>query len=158
MAEKGVWLSTQPILQEYFGGVFPPGTDQYDKLQEVITGTDRIYALAKKYKLKVAFGTDVLFSEALARRQGEMLTGLTRWYTPAEVLQQATSTNAELLSLSGLRSPYKGKLGVVEQGALADLILVDGDPIANIKLIADPERNLVVIMKNGEIFKNKLAH
>lgn len=158
MAEKGVWLSTQPILQEYFGGVFPPGTDQYDKMQEVITGTDRIYALAKKYKLKVAFGTDVLFSEALARRQGEMLTGLTRWYTPAEVLQRATSVNAELLSLSGLRSPYKGRLGVVEQGALADLILVDGDPIANIKLIADPGRNLVVIMKNGEIYKNKLAH
>lgn len=158
MADKGVWLSTQPILQEDFGAIFPPGTEQFEKMQEVIAGTDRIYALAKKYKLKVAFGTDVLFSEALARRQGALLAGLTRWYTPAEVLRQATSTNAELLALSGLRSPYRGKLGVVEEGALADLLLVDGDPTTNINLIADPERNFVVIMKDGAIYKNTLTN
>jgi imidazolonepropionase-like amidohydrolase len=68
----------------------------------------------------------------------------------------ATGTNAELLALSGKRSPYKGKLGVVEAGALADLLLVDGDPIANIKLIEDPGRNFVVIMKDGRIYKNTL--
>ena len=158
MAEKGVWLSTQPILQEDFGGIFPPGTDQFEKMQEVIAGTDHIYKLAKTYKLKVAFGTDVLFSEAMARRQGALLVSLKRWYTPAEILRQATSTNAELLALSGLRSPYKGKLGVVEEGALADLLLVDGDPTTDINLIADPARNFVVIMKDGAIFKNTLAN
>jgi imidazolonepropionase-like amidohydrolase len=158
MAQKNVWLSTQPITQEDFGDMFPPGSDQNAKAQEVIAGTDRIYALAKKYKLRVAFGTDVLFSEAMARRQGAMLAGLTRWFTPAEVLRQATSVNGELLALSGLRSPYKGKLGVVEEGALADLLLVNGDPLANINLIADPEANFLVIMKNGEIYKNKLAN
>ena len=68
----------------------------------------------------------------------------------------ATGDNGELLALSGLRSPYAGKLGVVQQGALADLLLVDGDPIANIKLIEDPVRNLVVIMKDGKIYKNTL--
>jgi len=61
-----------------------------------------------------------------------------------------------LLALSGPRSPYPGKLGVVEQGALADLLLVDGAPIANIKLIEEPERNFVVIMKDGRIYKNAL--
>jgi imidazolonepropionase-like amidohydrolase len=61
-----------------------------------------------------------------------------------------------LLALSGKRSPYKGKLGVVEVGALADLLLVDGDPIANIKLIEDPAKNFVVIMKDGVIYKNAL--
>ena len=66
----------------------------------------------------------------------------------------ATSSNAELLSLSGERSPYKGKLGVIEQGALADMLLVDGDPIADIQLIADPSKNLLVIMKDGLIYKN----
>ncbi len=157
MAEKGTWLSTQPILQEDFGNMFPPGTEQYAKAQEVIAGTDSIYALAKKYKLKVAFGTDVLFSEAMARRQGALLASLTRWFTPAEILRQATSTNAEFLALSGLRSPYKGKLGVVEEGALADLLLVDGDPTSNINLVADPDRNFVVIMKDGVIYKNKQA-
>jgi imidazolonepropionase-like amidohydrolase len=81
---------------------------------------------------------------------------MVRWFTPGEILVMATGTNAELLALSGKRSPYKGKLGVVEAGALADLLLVDGDPIANIKLIEDPARNFVVIMKDGRIHKNTL--
>ncbi len=68
----------------------------------------------------------------------------------------ATGTNAELLAMSGKRNPYPGKLGVVEEGALADLLLVDGDPIADIKLIEDPAKNFLVIMKDGKIFKNKL--
>ena len=66
----------------------------------------------------------------------------------------ATADNAELLAMCGERNPYPGKLGVVEEGALADLLLVDGDPLANIKLIADPAKNFVVIMKDGVIFKN----
>ena len=57
--------------------------------------------------------------------------------------------NAQLLALSGLRSPYAGKLGVVEEGALADLLLVDGNPLVNIKLIEDPAKNFLVIMKDG---------
>jgi len=110
----------------------------------------------RKYRLKTAFGTDILFSEAPARRQGSLLAAMTRWFTPAEVLQMATSTNGELLALSGLRSPYAGKLGVVEEGALADLLLVEGDPIANIRLVEDPERNFRVIMKDGRVYKNSL--
>jgi imidazolonepropionase-like amidohydrolase len=81
---------------------------------------------------------------------------MTRWFTAAEALTMATATNGELLALSGLRSPYKGKLGVVEEGALADLLLVEGDPIANIRLVEDPERNFRVIMKDGRIYKNSL--
>jgi len=69
----------------------------------------------------------------------------------------ATSDNGQLLVLSGLRSPYPGKLGVVEEGALADLLLVDGNPVENIELISDPARNFVVIMKDGRIFKNLLT-
>ena len=66
----------------------------------------------------------------------------------------ATSTNAELLALSGKRNPYPGKLGVVEEGALADLLLVDGDPLENINVVADPEKNFLIIMKDGQIYKN----
>ena len=79
---------------------------------------------------------------------------LERWCTPAEALVMATSTNAELVALSGKRNPYPGKLGVVEAGALADLLLVDGNPLENIKLMADPAKNFVVIMKDGKIYKN----
>lgn len=156
IAEKGVWLSTQPFLD--ISGAAALGPSEQDKMRQVVAGTDRVYALAKKYKIKTAFGTDVLFSKALADRQGAMLAALTRWYTPAEALTMATSTNAELLSLSGLRNPYPGKLGVVEEGALADLLLVDGNPLDDIKLVEDPAKNFVVIMKNGRIYKNRLAH
>jgi imidazolonepropionase-like amidohydrolase len=97
---------------------------------------------------------ELLFSPRLAHRQGELLTKFVRWYTPTETLMMATATNAQLLELSGKRNPYPGKLGVVEEGALADLLLVDGDPVANIKLIEDPAKNFVVIMKDGKIFKN----
>jgi imidazolonepropionase-like amidohydrolase len=118
---------------------------------------DNTYRFAKKYSLKTAFGTDILFSPALAPRQGELLASLTRWYTPGEVLAMATSVNAELLALSGPRNPYPGKLGRIEEGALADLLLVDGDPLANIKLLEDPGKNFVVIMKDGKIYKNTLS-
>ena len=56
----------------------------------------------------------------------------------------ATSTNAELLAMSGPRNPYPGKLGVVEEGAYADLLLVDGNPLENLDLVADPDKNFVV--------------
>ena len=65
--------------------------------------------------------------------------------------------NAQLLALSGPRNPYPGALGVVAEGALADLILVDGDPLANFPLITDPEKNFLVIMKDGRLFKNLLT-
>jgi imidazolonepropionase-like amidohydrolase len=156
MADKGIWLSTQPFLDMASGAGLGPG--EQAKLRQVITGTDNVYALAKKYKVKTAFGTDILFAPALAERQTSMLADLTRWFTPAEALTMATSTNAELLALSGLRNPYPGKLGVVEEGALADLLLVDGDPLADIEVIKDPAKNFVVIMKDGKIYKNTLGH
>jgi imidazolonepropionase-like amidohydrolase len=65
-----------------------------------------------------------------------------------------TSRNAELLGLSGPRNPYPGKLGFIEQGALADLLIVDGNPLEDISLIADPEKNFLLIMKDGRIYKN----
>jgi imidazolonepropionase-like amidohydrolase len=155
IADKGIWLSTQAFPDE-LANAFPPGSLERAKAMEVFAGTDKTYTLAKKYKIKTAFGTDVLFSQALAQRHGELLTNLVRWYTPAEVLVMATGTNTQLLALSGKRNPYPGQLGVVEEGALADLLLVDGDPIANIKLLEDPEKNLLVIMKDGRIYKNQI--
>jgi imidazolonepropionase-like amidohydrolase len=153
IADRGVWLSIQPFPDE-LGDAFPPGSQQRAKASEVFAGMDVAYRLARKYKLKTAWGTDIIFSPGLAHRQGELLVKLERWYTSAEALVIATGTNAELLAMSGKRNPYPGKLGVVEEGALADLLLVDGDPVKNIKLIADPAKNFVVIMKDGKIYKN----
>lgn len=155
IAERGVWLSVQPLPEELRQG-FPVGSIQRIKADQVWPGISRTYELAKKYKIKTAWGTDVLFSRALAERQGAILASLVRWYTPPEALAMATGTNAELLAMSGERNPYPGKLGVVEEGALADLLLVDGNPLETIELIADPGKNFVVIMKDGKIFKNTL--
>lgn len=157
IAEKGVWLSAQPFLAEE-GTPFKPGSIQYLKEKAVVAGTDVLYRLVHKHGIKTAWGTDILFSQEKARRQTALLSAMTRWFTPAEALRMATSTNGELLALSGLRSPYEGKLGVIEMDALADLLLVEGDPIANISLIEDPERNFRVIMKDGIIYKNNLLN
>jgi imidazolonepropionase-like amidohydrolase len=81
---------------------------------------------------------------------------LTRWFTPYEALKMVTYDNAQLLKLSGPRDPYPGKLGVVEEGALADLLLVDGNPLEHIQLVANPDKNFAVIMKDGKICKNTL--
>jgi imidazolonepropionase-like amidohydrolase len=71
-------------------------------------------------------------------------------------LRQATSINAEVLELSGPRNPYPGKLGVIEEGAYADLLIINGNPLDDITVLTDPERNLVLIMKDGKIYKNEI--
>ena len=154
MAEKGIWLSFQPFTDDGFAPPLAPANML--RLRQVWTGTEQTVALAKKYKIKMAFGTDILFSAAGATRQGAELAKMLKWYSAPELLRMATGVNADLLKLSGPRDPYPGKLGVVEEGALADLLLVDGDPLTNIKLIENPAKNFVVIMKDGKIFKNLL--
>lgn len=155
MAEKNVWWSLQPFTDDA-PSAYPEGSPNRLKQLEMYAGTDAAYKLAQQFKIKTAWGTDNLFSAENAARQGKQLAKMIQWYTPAEVLRMATAGNAELLALSGKRSPYSGKLGVVEVGALADLLLVDGDPLTDIGLVADPEHKFLVIMKDGKIYKNAL--
>lgn len=155
LADKGIWWSLQPLT--YDEGVFArmdPVSQR--KAQEIWAGTDNAYKLAKKYNVKTAFGTDILFDAGAASRQGAYLAKMVRWYTPAEALKMATGDNGELMALCGFINPYPGKLGVVEEGALADLLLVDGNPLENINLVEDPGKNFLVIMKDGTIYKNTL--
>lgn len=155
LAKKDVWLSMQPFGNEN-GIAFPKGSSNAKKQQRVNEGTSIVYRLARKHKVKLAWGTDILFSTEAAKKQGKELVKLMRWFERHEVLKMATHDNAQLLKLCGPRDPYPGKLGVVEEGALADLLLVDGDPLKELKLIEDPEKNFVVIMKDGKIYKNAL--
>lgn len=155
LAEKDVWWCLQPFLDDEDAVTVPPGN--VPKFQQMVTGTDTAYELAIKHNVKIAFGTDTLFDAALAKRQGAQLAKLTRWFTPAEVLQQATVRNAELLAMSGPRNPYPGRLGVVAEGALADLILVDGDPVADISLIARPDEAFTAIIKDGRLVKGAVS-
>jgi imidazolonepropionase-like amidohydrolase len=153
MADKGVWWSLQPFLDDQ-PSAFAEGSPNRIKQLTMFGGTDTAYKLAKQFKIKTAWGTDTLFSARNSAEQGQQLAKMARWYSSAEVLKMATADNAELLALSGLRSPYLGKLGVVQEGALADLLLVDGDPLANLALVADAAKNFLVIMKDGKVYKN----
>jgi imidazolonepropionase-like amidohydrolase len=158
IAEKGIWWSLQPFLDDEDVTPFPDSSASRKKQLEMTAGTDSAYKLAKKYKIKTAWGTDTLFDQKLGAREGAQLAKMVRWYTPSEVLKMATADNAELLAMAGPRNPSPGKLGMVEEGALADLLLVDGNPIENIKLIENPAKNFLVIMKDGKVYKNLLAH
>jgi imidazolonepropionase-like amidohydrolase len=149
MAENDIWWCLQPFLDDEDAPQLA-GPNRAKFLQ-MVAGTDDAYRLAIKHRVRVAFGTDTLFDAKLAARQGAQLAKLTRWYSPAELLQQATARNAELLALSGPRNPYPGRLGVVEEGAIADLILVDGDPVADISLITRPGKSFLAIIKGGQL-------
>ncbi len=155
IAENDIWLSTQPFLDNQYAAPLPTPEGQA-KMQQVFAGTDAAYRYAKANGIKTAWGTDIIFAPQMTQHQGAMLTTLARWFKPIEILKMATSVNGELLAMSGPRNPYPGKLGVVEEGALADLILVDGDPVADIMRIANPDRNFVLIMKDGRMVKNTL--
>jgi imidazolonepropionase-like amidohydrolase len=152
MADKGVWLSTQPFVGEDDAG--PLTGQSRANLLQVLAGTNTLYGLAKKHGIKTAFGSDMLFSAEIAERQGLMLTHLSRWYGAAEILKMATSGNAGLMAMSGPRNPYPGKLGVIEEGAYADLLVIAGDPLQDISLLASPDKNLIVIMKDGKVHKD----
>jgi imidazolonepropionase-like amidohydrolase len=149
MASRGVWLSSQTLRAS---------TENMDPLRRekrkpVIDGQARMWAMAKRAGVRMAWGTDFLFEPALNVEQNAFILGLREWFTPAEILRMVTHDNAELLALSGLRSPYRGRLGVVEEGALADLLLVEGNPLEDLQVIADPARNFAVIVKDGRIVK-----
>ncbi|WP_297562280.1 amidohydrolase family protein [Nitratireductor sp.] len=156
MKENDVWLSVQPILNDENALAFDDPVSTAKFLQ-VTDGTEKVYRLAKEIGVKIAFGTDMLFDPKTAEAQTQFLTKLKPWFTPYEILKMATSDNAQLLELAGPRHPYQeGALGRITEGAYADLILVDGNPLENIDLLADPHGNFDLIMKDGVVYKNTL--
>ncbi len=80
-----------------------------------------------------------------------------RFFTPIEQMIQVTGNNGEVLALSGWKNPYPhGALGVIQEGAYADILLIDGDPTEDIRLLMD-SANIDLIMKDGKIYKNTLV-
>lgn len=159
LAENDIWLSLQPFVVED-DAQYADDPVVRAKQQRMVQGTATAYELAKKYDVQVAWGTDILFSLGAADAQSYMVTLLVKYFdfTPFETLKMVTHDNAQLLKLSGERNPYPGELGVVAEGAYADLIIVDGNPLENISLIADPAANFTLIMKDGIVVKNQLQN
>jgi imidazolonepropionase-like amidohydrolase len=149
-AEKGVIMSTQVAIFR-MGAELPGLSDENRrKMAEVLVGQDNLMRLIKKYKLKTGFGTDFVFG--MYPRVGEEFTARTRYFTPAEILAQATSESAEIVRMAGKLVRYEN-FGEVREGWLADLLLIDGNPFADISILERPDESLALIMKAGTIVK-----
>ncbi|GHG94815.1 metal-dependent hydrolase family protein [Pseudodonghicola xiamenensis] len=152
MADNDIWWSIQPFLAD-------EDANKYDDpkaiaaQKEVAEGTMRAFEWADKHKVNWAFGTDILYSGGAS--QGRQLAKLARFMTPLEALHRATGAAGALLALSGARAPYDGRLGVIEAGACADLLVIDGDTETSLDWLKE-ENNLRLIMKGGQLFKNSL--
>jgi imidazolonepropionase-like amidohydrolase len=158
MREAGAIYTPQAVaftLSPEALAAFPP--ELAEKSKPTREGLDVSMRLAKENGVKVAFGVDSFgSSEALARQNEELALRL-KWFTPHEVLVQATSTTAELVAMSGPRNPYsEGPLGVIKEGAYADILLVEGNPLRDLQPLVEYETGIDLIMKDGVIFKNTL--
>jgi len=171
MADHGIWLCTQPFAEN--DHVYPDPSSA-EKNRRVCEGVERVFGWALEHGVRLAFGTDLMLNPAASVRQSEMLARLGGLAGgPVAGLKIATSGNAELFRASGARDPYQNPaasdvaafgdrphlahLGVIAEGAWADLLLVDGDPTRDLRLLADPAANLKVIVKDGRVHKNTLA-
>jgi len=146
-AQTGVFLAPAPSS-------FTPA--QKARQQQAADGLDNLMKYCIKHNAKVGFGSDLLMDLEIKKTLNTEFTNRTKWFTNAEILKQATAINGEILALSGPRNPYPGKIGVIEEGALADILLVNGNPLEDISILTNPEDNLALIMKDGIIYKNTI--
>jgi len=156
MKRKKAYLSTQT-----FGNArnFARNTNSETarKARIVLAGVNDLMINAKKIGVPIAFGTDSFGSISAFENAPKEFGYRLDWFTSLEILKQATKTNAKLLELTGPRNPYKdGPLGVIEEGAYADLLILKENPLNDIRVLEDYENNILLIMKNGEIYKNLL--
>jgi imidazolonepropionase-like amidohydrolase len=152
-AERDVVMSTQVAIFRMGRSLEGMSDENRAKLKQVRAGQENLMRLIKKYDLKIGFGTDFVFG--LYPRVAEEFTARTEFFTPAEILVQATSESAEIVRLAGKLNRH-GNFGEIREGWLADLLLIDGDPFEDISILEDAETALPVIMKGGEIVRNAL--
>ena len=151
--QNDVVISTQLVVFRELKDL--PGVTQthLDKLAVVLKGQEGLIGLIKKHKITTGFSTDLIsgMHQMLTRE----FTERAMYWTPAEVLAQATSESAKVIRMSG-RLNRHGNFGEIREGWVADLLLINGEPLEDISVLRDPESNLALIMKGGEIVKNRL--
>mgnify|MGYP003634743418 FL=1 len=152
--KNNVVISTQLVVFRALKDL--PGISQtnLDKLAVVLEGQENLIGLIKKYDITTGFSTDLI---------GGMYPMLTREFTeralywsPAEVLVQATSESARIIRMSGKLNRH-GNFGEIKEGWVADMLLINGEPLHDISVLRDPESNLALIMKGGKIVKNTIS-
>ena len=126
------------------------------KGRQVNAGADLVLGWVAKHGVETFAGADLWTTELIPLTAQDMVIRK-RWFSDVEILKQNTSYAAKWLAKSGPKNPYKeGPLGVIEVGAYADLILVEGNPLEDVKVLADYKNNIKLVMKNGDIYQNRL--
>ena len=119
-----------------------------DNLRKTVARGKQVYSWARKYNVPIAFGTDLWGPKARESQLREFEIRM-ELDSAANIIRSATATNAALLM-------QQWKLGTIAAGAYADLLVVDGDPLTDLRVMLDPEKNLKFIMKGGITHKNEL--
>jgi imidazolonepropionase-like amidohydrolase len=144
MIKQGTWLC--PTLNIYYMDWAPADTPEGQRDRKRVSEHEASFRRALAAGVKIAFGTDVggfSWTDPIAAEFSRMVElGM----TPMQAIQAATSRAAELLERTG-------QLGVIAPGAYADVVAVDGDPLANVKVL----ENVGFVMKDGKVFKNELG-
>ena len=151
LASKGGYmianLVTYFVMKEKAAS-FGMTADMLEKNDIVLDGALRSLEICKKAGVKVGYGSDLL--GPLQVEQSREFIFRAEVLKPLEIIRQATIVGAEILR-------QEGKLGIVEPGAFADLIVVDGNPLKKLELFLDQGAHLPVIMKAGKFHKNRLS-
>jgi len=134
LSSEGAAAGLPPASQSKVGVVLEAGLEALDR--------------AARGGVRIAFGTDLLGSMQVHQSDEFRIRGKVQ--PAADVLRSATVVAADLLGRSG-------ELGVVAQGAVADLVVVDGNPLADIDVLAQPERSMRAVIQDGRFVLNELA-
>ena len=156
MAENDVHMSVQVLTPSQIVEQYPADDVRHIKAQQALDNTGQVLEWVKQYDVHQAWGTDLLNDLEQRKLQLQDLTLRTKWFTSSELMVQATGNGGETVALTGKRNPY-GKLGVIEKGAMADILIYNANPLEDISIIEDYDNNLVFIMKDGEVVKNTLG-
>lgn len=158
IAENDIWVCCQYGIAEMVAErKIPLGSELlYQKTERVGKGAVKHIEYIKKYNIKTVYGTDFIGTKEIHANQLSEFTARKKYFGSFEGLKHATGNAHELFKLCTYQNPYpEGKLGVLEEGSYADLIIVEGNPVEDLDVITDTN-NMKLIMKDGKVYKNTL--
>jgi len=155
IADMGAYASVQALVAKQLLSVYKESDPRLAKAQAAWDNVGNVFGWIKKYSVTMGWGTDLLEGLDTRKQQLDDLILRKEWFSSPELMIQATGNNGEIVALSGKRNPY-GKLGVIEEGAMADVLIYSKNPLQDVAIIGDFENNLKLVVKDGKVYRNTL--